>query len=157
MIALLDNTVLSNFALTDRIDLLQAAFANAVSITEQVAAEFHAGVAGSRLPQTDLSWLPVLRLTKKELHLYEGLCKHLNAGEAACLAWAANKECIVFTDDRDARELASQMQIPVSGTIGVLLRLNDLGRLSITEANALLAAMVAYGYRSPVTTLAQLR
>ena len=157
MIALLDNTVLSNFALVGRADLLHAVFANTASITEQVAAEFQAGVASGRLPHTDLSWLPVVGLAVQELLVYQELRKHLNAGEAACLAWAAHKECIVFTDDRDARELASQMQIPVSGTIGVLLRLNDLGRISITEADALLRAMVAHGYRSPVTTLAQLR
>jgi len=62
----------------------------------------------------------------------------------------------VFTDDRDAREIAADMQIPVSGTLGLLVRLVDQGALSLQEADDPLRRMIASGYRSPVTQLADI-
>jgi predicted nucleic acid-binding protein len=129
VIALLDNTVLSNFVLIGETNLLPIALGDTANTTVQVLAEFQAGVATGKLPSTESSWLPALSLTDEELPIYQELRAHLNAGEAACLAVATQKKCIVFTDDRDARKLAVQMQIPVSGTIGVLLRLVDLVHL----------------------------
>jgi len=61
-----------------------------------------------------------------------------------------------FTDDRDARKLAAQLQVPVSGTLGILLRLVQIQALTMEQANALLALMVAKGYRSPVGDLGEL-
>lgn len=156
MTALLDNTVLSNFALSGKTHLLEMALGGNASTTPQVMVEFQNGVAAGRLPQADLSWLAVRPLGEAELAVYTDLRSRLNAGEAACLAWAYQKNCIVFTDDRDARETASQLQIPVSGTLGVLLRLIDLRELTLGQADAILHEMIASGYRSPLSTLAPL-
>jgi predicted nucleic acid-binding protein len=57
MMLLLDNTVLSNFALVDRIDLLVDALGSQVATTPQVIAEFNDGIARGRLPETKLDWL----------------------------------------------------------------------------------------------------
>jgi predicted nucleic acid-binding protein len=46
---LLDNTVLSNFALVDRIDLLADALGSQVATTLQVIDEFNDGIARGRL------------------------------------------------------------------------------------------------------------
>jgi predicted nucleic acid-binding protein len=92
-------------------------------------------------------------LEAAEIPRYHQLLRTLNAGEAACLAMALARECRVLTDDRDARELARHLQIPLSGTLGVLMRLVDIGYLSLDEADALLSQMVAAGYRSSVTAL----
>ena len=73
--------------------------------------------------------------------------------EAACLAVAAHRNGRVLTDDRDARKLAAQMKIPVSGTLGVLLRLVQIDALTLPEANNMLKQMIAQGYRSPVEKL----
>lgn len=48
------------------------------------------------------------------------------------------------------------MALPISGTLGLLMRLIDLKALSLAEGDALLARMIAAGYRSPVTSLKEL-
>jgi len=51
MTLLLDNTVLSNFALVNRIELLATALGADIATTPQVLAEFRTGVALGRLPE----------------------------------------------------------------------------------------------------------
>ncbi len=69
---------------------------------------------------------------------------------------AANRNYVVFTDDRDARKIAVQMQVPVSGTLGLLVLLMEQGNISLSESNALLADMIRAGYRSPIKDLSEL-
>lgn len=156
MITLLDNTVLSNFSTVERPDLVQLALGETAATVEEAYAELQAGIQLGRLPPCDWSWLPVLSLSESERVTYERLRERLNAGEAACLALATGRECRVFTDDRDAREIAADMQIPISGTLGLLVRLVDQGFLSLQEADDLLGRMIAAGYHSPVTRLAEI-
>lgn len=63
---------------------------------------------------------------------------------------------MIWTDDSDARRYARQSGIPVTGTLGILVRLVQKRLLSLDEANLLLAEMVKYGYYSPVTDLSLL-
>ena len=63
---LLDNTVLSNFALVDRIDLLTDALGSQVATTLQVIDEFNDGIARGRLPETKLDWLEIVDLRSRE-------------------------------------------------------------------------------------------
>lgn len=153
---LLDNTVLSNFSSIRRPDLVKLALDDAAAMVEEVYAELQAGVKIGKLPDCDWSWLPVLQLSKSERTMYKRLQKRLDAGEAACLAKASIQGYRVFTDDRNARKIARQMGIPISGTFGLLVRLVDQGVLSLTDADALLNQMIAAGYRSPLTSLATL-
>ena len=53
--------------------------------------------------------------------------------------------------------MALQLHVPISGTLGLLLRLIDLGVLSVSQADALLTRMIAYGYRVSISSLAELR
>jgi len=156
MIALLDNTVLSNFTTIERPDLVRLALGKDAATSEAAWAELQAGIRIGKLPPQDWSWLPVLSLTEDEKPLYHLLAQRLDAGEACCLAIAATRGYRVFTDDRDARELAAEWRIPISGTLGLLMRLIDLKALSLAEGDALLARMIAAGYRSPVTSLQEL-
>jgi hypothetical protein len=48
------------------------------------------------------------------------------------------------------------LKIPLSGTLGVLVRLIDLGVLNLDDADALLSQMMTAGYRSPVASLQDL-
>jgi len=41
----------------------------------------------------------------------------------------------------------------ISGTLGVLTRLVDIGHFTLNEANDLLLQMIATGYCSPVSSL----
>lgn len=156
MTLLLDNTVLSNFALTRRMDLVRIALGNNIATTTAVLDEFQAGTIRGLLPQTDLTWLTIIELSAAEQVLFQELLVRVNAGEAACLAAAAHRSGRLFTDDRDARTLAARLQIPVSGTLGILHRLIQIQVLTLSEANALLGEMISQGYRSPVANLADL-
>lgn len=153
MITLLDNTVMSNFAGVQRPDLLRIAFGDTLATPQQAFDELEAGVHAGKLPRLDWQWLPVWTLDAAELPRYHELLHKLNMGEAACVAIAITRGCRVLTDDRDARELARHLRIPLSGTLGVLTRLVDIGHLSLDEADALLSQMIAAGYRSPLTSL----
>jgi predicted nucleic acid-binding protein len=156
MILLLDNTVLSNFATVRRPDLLRAAFGDRLATPQEAFDELQAGVRHGALPDLDWSWLPVWTLEADEMFRYREFLLTLNAGEAACLAMAAVRECHILTDDRDAREMARRLKIPLSGTLGTLIRLVDLGILSLEEADGLLAQMIAANYRSPAISLRDL-
>ena len=156
MIALLDNTVLSNFAVIARPMLVWMALGEEAATVEEPFAELQAGIQCGRLPSSDWSWLPILHLREPDRTLYGHLRMHLGAGEAACLALAYAEGYRVFTDDRDAREIAMQMRVPVSGTLGLLVRLMDRGDLSLPEADRLLAEMIAAGYRCPVASLSEI-
>jgi predicted nucleic acid-binding protein len=145
VIILLDNTVLSNFALVGRADLLQQALDQTAATTVQVLQEFQRGVDLGLLPNTDWSWLRVLTLTPQEEALYQQLCERLNKGEASCLAIAAQQKDRILTDDRDARWIATQMQIPISGTLGLLRYMVERGNPSLSAADQLLHAMIAFG------------
>ncbi|NOX63819.1 MAG: DUF3368 domain-containing protein [Chloroflexi bacterium] len=153
MIALLDNTVLSNFALVNRPDLIRRALGRSAATVQEVYQELQAGVRLGKVPDYDWSWLPILQLDETEQAMYESLRERLNSGEAACLAVAANRGYAVFTDDRDARESAMQMQVPISGTLGLLVLSIEKGHISLSEGNSLLKAMIQTGYRSPVNNL----
>ena len=156
MIVLVDNTVLSNFALVNRIELLAEALGNQVTTTPQVIGEFVEGVARGRLPETKLDWLKVTDLESEEETHFQTLLTRVNVGEAACLTVAAKRNGRILTDDRDARKLAAQLKIPVSGTIGILLRLVQIDALALDEANEILVQMIFKGYRSPVQNLEEL-
>jgi len=45
------------------------------------------------------------------------------------------------------------LSIPVSGTLGILLRLVNIGILTLEHADSLLGEMIAKGFRSPVDRL----
>lgn len=155
MLILLDNTVLSNFASIKRSNLVQLALSTAAT-TDTVWHELQVGITVGKLPNTDWSWLQVLVLKEDEQKLMNTFSQSLGAGEASCLAVAVHRQGRVFTDDRDARKAAAQLQIPVSGTLGILVRLIDLEHLLIPEADSLLTTMISVGYRSPITSLQQL-
>lgn len=155
--ALLDNTVLSNFALIEQAHLIHQALGQTAATTDVVWSEFETGVRLGKLPEQDWGWLSMLTLTEAEKPLYNLLTRRLNAGEASCLAIAYHRNYRVFTDDRDARALGAVWHVPVSGTLGLLVLLLDLKLLSLSEGDNLLARMIATGYRSPVTSLLELR
>lgn len=155
MRAVVNNTVLSNFANVQRADLVRQSFRD-LGATTEVLAELKAGERLHRLPICDWSWLKGIALTKEERAYAARLNKTVDAGEASCLAVALARGLIFLTDDRDARRLARLNRIAISGTLGILQSLVDDGQLDLDEANRLLAEMVAKGYRSPVQFLQEL-
>jgi len=154
--AILDTTLLSNFAHIRRPDLLQAVFGPNVSTTAVVMVELKSGVKAGWVPRCDWSWLPVVPPTEEEQYLAEQYSRVLDPGEAVCLAIAKLRGWVFASDDLAARRLAQREEIAISGTIGVLQKLVATRLLTLEEADAYLAIMVGRGYRSPVRTLGDL-
>lgn len=153
----LDNTVMSNFALVGRGDWLQKIWPGMLVTAEEAWAELQTGVQLGRIPQVDWSWLEVLSLTDEERTARDELVPPLDEGEAACLILAHSRGYALLTDDRVARREARRLGVPLSGTVGALKSLVDEEHVSLEEADKALQQMIAHGYHSPVQSLSELQ
>jgi predicted nucleic acid-binding protein len=156
-VILLDATVISNFAHIQRLDLLRLALPGNAATTPQVIAELERGIATGRLPACDWAWLNIAQLSQAEEANLARVRLILDDGEASCIAVALERGGTIFSDDRDARRYAQRQKLHVSGPLGVLLLLVEEKCLTLAEADACLQDMIAHGYRSPVTSLADVR
>ena len=152
----LDNTVLFYFGLVERADLLYALWGEKVSTTEAVMREYQAGVSVAGVSQDAWEDLPVVQLSDPEQLWIAELPPFLGAGEAACLAAAVHRNGAFASDDRKARNVARSFDLPVIGTVGILLRCIEAGLLTIAAAQELLDKMIAAGYRSPIQDLIEI-
>ena len=148
---LVDNTVLSNFVKVNRLDLIRKAF-DCVYVTEQVLEEFNRGVERGVLPNVNIDF-EVLKLRDEEIELYNALRVKLGKGESSCLAIAKHRNMKFLTDDSDARKMANVLGVPVSGTIGVLVRCVEKGIITKDEGNRILKEMIEKGFYSPISDL----
>lgn len=150
---LLDNSVLSNFALAGECELLKEKLQEKLAIPEEVKKEFLLGIENGIIPKTDFKWLRILKRTDDEERLFERFCSRLGKGESACLAVAISRKYKLFTDDIDARNTAQRLEVPVSGTIGMLTYLVHKGHISLKKGNKILNEMISKGYYSPIKIL----
>jgi predicted nucleic acid-binding protein len=151
-----NNTVLSNFAVVNKLHLLKDAYEK-IFISLEVYEEIDGGIRHKHLFQKRTKqladsgeWLLVTGLEGNEEDLYNKLITQLHPGEASCLAIAINRKWAFMSDDKDARTLASFHKVPLSGTIGVFRYLIKKNFISTKEANDLLEQMIDDGYYSPV-------
>jgi predicted nucleic acid-binding protein len=147
---LLDNTVLVNFAVVDRPDLVLDGPFEHVCTTPAVKAEYQMGVAEGQVPESTWGSLPCVELTPDEANLAQALSKRLGPGERSCLAVALHRDGLFASDDADARDVARQRDIPITGTLGFLVVAVKHGLCSRSHANMLLETMIDSGYRSPI-------
>lgn len=150
---ILDNTVLTNFALVKRPDLVLDLWPSGAATTPEVMAEYQAGVTSRGLP-ADI-WDPLLQLALNhaENEFAERLSPKLGSGERTCLAVAVLRKGLLACDDAEARHEAQRLGVAVTGSIGILVLNVRQGRLALADANSLLDEMIRLGYRSPVDTL----
>jgi predicted nucleic acid-binding protein len=153
--AIVDNTVLSNFAHVEKPELLRVTFDSLV-VVQAVMDELAEGVRLGRVPLVDWSWLPTIELTAEEQAKAEELGQSLGKGEAACIALAQSHGWMVLTDDRDARQVARDAGVAVSGTLGALMNLVRADVLSFPDGDTLLAEMMRHGYHCPISSLSEL-
>lgn len=149
-LVLLDNTVLVNFASVDRPDLVLDSAFTQVCTTPAVMAEYEAGVAAGVVPEGTWESLPRVECTAGESEFARTLANRLGHGERTCLAVALHRNGLFASDDADARAAARRHDIPVTGTLGILVVAVQQGHLSRMRANTLLDAMIDAGYRSPI-------
>lgn len=153
--AVVDNTVLSNFAHIHMPELLREAFDRLVT-SPAAMRELAEGVRLGRVPSADWTWLTGLELTAEEQSQVDGYRQRLGQGEAECIALAQSHAWIVLTDDRDARQAAREAGLMVSGTLGALMNLAQQEIVTITEGDTMLAEMRRHGYQCPVESLSEL-
>jgi len=150
---LLDNTVLTNFALVGRPNLVLDLWGADCATTTEVMAEYQAGIVGHGLPAHSWENLTQLTLQPAEQSFADQLQPQLGSGERSCIALAVYRQGLFVCDDAQARREAQRHGVTVTGTIGVLVLNVRQGKLPAAEGNALLTNMITQGYRSPVTTL----
>lgn len=148
----LDTSVLSNFAHVDRVELLLE-LPRPVTVDE-VRAKLEAGVATHTYLQRSLTildgGLPVVTPGPTAQEIEAELLRTLDPGEAQVLAVAETAGGTIVTDDGDARERAIRRDVPVTGSIGVLVRFVEDGIVSTVEADGYLKRWIdEAGFRSP--------
>lgn len=147
----IDNTVLSNFARTNDLHLLELTCRNRGLIVHAVQEEFQEGIRRGLFPESDLSWLQQVQITRpEEFHLAQIFGLELGQGESECLAIAICRNYQLLTDDLDARRIGFRENIRVSGSVGVLALLVSRNVISLREGNQVLKAFINKGYFSPV-------
>ncbi len=115
MLLIADTTVISNFSLIDRLDLLEGI--KGLCTTEEVWDELE--VAKRRrvleIARAELR-VEVLKMDEDEKESFLRLSSRFGRGEASCLAIALHRDAVILTDDLDARRFAQRGDIPVSGS-----------------------------------------
>lgn len=158
-----NTTLLSNFASVDRLDVLHDLLGR-VYISVDVYAEiqdgiaegynFYSGIDVHIYPLSPEGWLHLASPSgDDELRLFSQLLGPLHRGEASCLAIAAQRGWAFLTDDARARKAARELNVNVSGTLGVLTQAVKADLLPLDDANRLLAQMIQLGYYSPYSSL----
>ena len=156
-----DTVSLSNFLLSDSIFLLEDRYEKNAFITTQVYDEIIDGVY--KHPDLELINGLIKRksfilhnLSGNEREKYIKLIGHLGKGEASCIAFAKEESGIVVTDDRSARKQCIEMNIPLTGTIGILKASLIDGQLGHRQADEILNKMIIKGFYSPVRSISDI-
>ena len=151
-LVLLDNTVLSNFAVVQRTDIVLKLW-KVVNTTPQAWDEFKSGITLGYVPYDAWKTIALTELAHTELEIADKLSKVLGMGERTCLAVVHCRGGLFVSDDRKARQVALKLGVQVTGTLGILVVAVDRKIIPIGDANHLLAQMIKNGYRSPVDNL----
>lgn len=127
---LLDATVLSNFAASDSVDFLQSTFERPAAV-DAVSNEISRGVdGGNRFLEPAATALEsdaievVSEPTNQNTTHHDEIHRRLDRGEARTLLVAIEMKPTptVATDDSQARSVANDLDLSVTGSIGVLVR-----------------------------------
>jgi len=154
-LVLLDNTVLSNFAKVDRSELALSLWSTCAT-TSETWQEYTTGIAIGKLQKNTWKSLQIIELNSSEKKFATSLSSTLGAGERTCIAVAKHRQGLFVTDDRKARQVALDLVIKVTGTLGILVVAIESKICTLKDANDTLAKMIQLGYHSPVDGLKEL-
>ncbi|EDN68386.1 conserved hypothetical protein [Beggiatoa sp. PS] len=166
MFVIANTSTISNFATVEKLELLRARF-ETLYISEQVFDEIQEGLTQGYdfyrnlkqhiFPFSETGWLHLITLnTIDELMTFNQLLSKLHTGEASCLSIAYHRQWLFLSDDKAARQQSHALNVPISGTLGILLTLVKQQKLSLIEADTVLQQMIDKGYYSPVTSLGEI-
>ena len=158
-----DNCVLSNFALSNSLNVIKTLYANKAHITDFASAENLRGILKGykgliRIRDAIRSgWLKEITLkSKEEKALFESLSVSMGIGEASSIAVAKTREFVFACDDKVARREASLLGVKLTGTIGILIRAVRKNIVNSKRADEILNHMIAYGFYSPVNSIEEI-
>lgn len=148
----LNTTVLSNFAHVDHVELLLAL--SRVVTVDAVQTELDEGNETHHYLEQALDVLedeiPVVTPSSPAQEREEVLLETLDPGEAQALGVAEVAEGMVVTDDGDARTIADERGIRLTGSIGLLVRFVENDRITADTADTYLKRWIdEAGFRSP--------
>jgi predicted nucleic acid-binding protein len=106
LLVLLDNTILTNFALVGLTPILRELWGKRVATTEEVLEEYAAGVENGKLLRVDWTHLKIIALSSKEKVLASSRFPKLGWGERSCLIVAIERGAMLATDHQLARRAA---------------------------------------------------
>jgi predicted nucleic acid-binding protein len=156
----LDCCVVSNFALSGALGVLEALFSRQAFITEFVAAEILRGIQAGHTRLEEIpkavraGWLRESGFkTNKEKRLFESLSRSLGLGEASSIALAKSRGLVFASDDRVARAEAAALGVCLTGTLGILIKAVLTKVCDRRTADAYLSGMIEDGFYSPVRSL----
>ena len=112
-----DSTCLIGLERVGELEILPALF-DSVLVPPEVMREF----------DRNFEWLKVENLTGNLLAA--ALQMVVDAGEAEAIALASEKNCLLISDDKQARAAAKRLGVNTIGTIGVLIRAKQSGIIS---------------------------
>jgi len=158
-----DTCVLSNFALAGALGIMERLYRDRAHITDFVAAEILRGIQagyarlGAIPKAVQVGWLKETGLrTGKEKELFRTLSVSLGLGEASSIAVAKRRGFRFASDDRVARTEAARLSVPLTGTLGILVKAVQGGVCDLRTADAYLGKMIEAGFFSPVRSLGKL-
>lgn len=148
----LNTTALSNFAHADHADLLLT-FPRVVTV-EAVREELAAGRETHPYLDRALAVLgeeiPVVTPAEPAAKLEAQLLETLDPEEAQALAVAEATDGMVVTDDGDARTKATERDVALTGSIGLLVRFVEDDCITVGTADAYLKRWIdEAGFHSP--------
>ena len=124
-----DTTPLIALSLVGRLDLLKILFDHVI-IPPAVRAEIEAGsdLSSTRPDFAAATWIEVVPLRDPG---HADLLVDLDRGEAEVIALGRERRArLVILDERLGRRHARRLDLPVTGTLGVLLRAKELNAVS---------------------------
>lgn len=148
----LNTTALSNFAQVDHLDLLLT-LPRLVTV-EAVRAEIDAGTDTHPYLNRAVDVLeidiPVVTPSERAATLESQFLETLDPGEAQALAVAEATDGLLITDDGDARATATERDVALTGSIGLLVRFVENGHITAETADGYLKRWIDdAGFRSP--------
>lgn len=122
-----NSTPISNLLHLKHVHLLQKLFGQ-VYIPSAVADELNVYFKSSHEFQDCLSNKRIIVKKVESVHFVKHMTPYLHQGEieAICLC-LENDAVLCLMDDKDGREVAQMNQIPITGTLGILLKAKRLG------------------------------
>lgn len=150
--SVLNTTVISNFAYIDELHVI--ASLSGICTVPVVREELRNGVDSHPYLQAALAALgdriPVVPVSEPVANRETVVRAQLDPGEAQAFALADVHDGRLLTDDGDARSFAKEQDVPVVGSVGILLAALDAERLDEPTADEWLKTWIdEVGYYVP--------